>query len=99
MNPKQIQFLLIQLIPDTDNNLPTAVFEANFDMVLLNGSALHRHSIYNFTVTNISKVDDKNYQINGTATVTMKDGPVNNVPLSIKELNNNVSKYVWLIHY
>lgn len=75
---------------NTDNNLPTAVFEANFDMVLLNGSALHKHSIYNFTVTNISKVDDKNYQINGTATVTMKDGPVNNVPLSIKELNNNV---------
>jgi hypothetical protein len=75
---------------NTDNNLPTAVFEANFDMVLLNGSVLHKHSIYNFTITNISKVDDKNYQINGTATVTMKDGPVNNVPLSIKELNNNV---------
>ena len=75
---------------NTDNNLPTTVFEANFDMVLLNGSALHKHSIYNFTITNISKVDDKNYQINGTATVTMKDGPVNNVPLSIKELNNNV---------
>jgi len=75
---------------NTGNNLSTAVFEANFEMVLLNGSALHKHSIYNFTVTNISNVDDKNYQINGTATVTMKDGPVNNVPLSIKELNNNV---------
>ena len=75
---------------NTDNNLPTAVFEANFDMVLLNGSALHKHSIYNFTVTDISMVDDKNYQVNGTATVTMKDGPVNNVPLSIKAMNNNV---------
>ena len=75
---------------NTGNNLPTAVFEANFEMVLLNGSALHKHSIYNFTVTNISKVDDKNYQINGTATVTMKEGPVNNVPLSIKAINNNV---------
>jgi hypothetical protein len=75
---------------NTDNNLPTAVFEANFDMVLLNGSALHKHSIYNFTVTDISKVDDKNYQVNGTATVTMKDGSVNNVPLSINAMNNNV---------
>jgi hypothetical protein len=75
---------------NTDNNLPTVVFEANFDMVLLNGSALHKHSIYNFTVTDISKVDDKNYQVNGTATVTMKDGPVNKVPLSIKANNNNV---------
>ena len=53
---------------NSDNNLPTAFFEANFDMVLLNGSALHKHSIYNFTVTDISKVDDKNYQVNGTAT-------------------------------
>ena len=75
---------------NTDNNLPTAVFEANFDMVLLNGSALHKHSIYNFTVTDISKINDKNYQVNGTATVTMKDGPVNNVPLSIKAMDNNV---------
>ena len=73
-----------------DNNLPTAVFEANFDMVLLNGSALHKHNIYNFTVTDITKVDDKNYQVNGTATITMKDGPVNNVPLNIKAMNNNV---------
>ena len=75
---------------NTDNNLPTAFFEANFDMVLLNGSALHKHSIYNFTVTDISKVDDKNYQVNGTATVTMKGGCVNNVPLSITAMNNNV---------
>jgi len=82
---------------NTDNNLPIAVFEANFDIVLLNGSALHKHSIYNFTVTDISKIDDKNYQVNGTATVTMKDGPVNNVSLSIKAMNNNV-KVFWLIH-
>ena len=53
-----------------------------FDMVLLNESALHKHRIYNFTVTDISKVDDKNYQVNGTARVTMKDGPINNVPFS-----------------
>jgi hypothetical protein len=51
---------------------------------------IRQHSIYNFTVTDISKVDDKNYQVNGTATVTTKDGPVNNVPLSIKAMNNNV---------
>ena len=73
-----------------NDNLPTATFEAEFDMVMLNGSALHKHSIYNFTLADISKVDDKNYQANGTATVTMKDGPVNNVPLSIKSMNNNV---------
>ena len=77
------------------DNLPTATFEAEFDMVKLNGSALHKHSIYNFTLTDISKIDDKNYQANGTATVTMKDGPVNNVPLSIKSMNNNVIS-IWI---
>ena len=78
-----------------NDNLPTATFEAEFDMVMLNGSALHQHSIYNFTLADISKVDDKNYQANGTATVTMKDGPVNNVPLSIKSMNNNVIS-IWV---
>ena len=78
-----------------NDNLPTATFEAEFDMVMLNGSALHKHSIYNFTLADISKVDDKNYQANGTATVTMKDGPVNNVPISIKSMNNNVIS-IWI---
>jgi hypothetical protein len=37
------------------------------------------------------KIDDEDYQVNGTATVTMvEDGPVDNVPLSIKAMNNNV---------
>ena len=64
-------------------------------MVLLYGSTLHKHNIYNFTVTDISKVDDKNYQVNGTTTITMKDRPINNVPLSIKSMNNNVIS-IWV---
>ena len=80
---------------NNDDNLPTASLEAEFDMVMLNGSALHQHSIYNFTLADIMKIDDNNYQANGTATVTMKDGPVNNVPLSIKSMNNNVIS-IWI---
>jgi hypothetical protein len=80
---------------NNDDNLPTATFEAEFDMVMLNGSALHQHSIYNFTLADMMKIDDNNYQANGTATVTMKDGPVNNVPLSIKSMNNNVIS-IWV---
>ena len=80
---------------NNNDNLPTATFEAEFDMVMLNGSALHKHSIYNFTLVDMMKIDDKNYQANGTATVTMKNGPVNNVPLSIKSMNNNVIS-IWV---
>jgi hypothetical protein len=75
---------------NSDMNLPTAVFEANFDMVMLNGSSLHQHSIYNFTLSNISKTNDKNSIVNGTATISMSDNPINDVPISIKTLNNNV---------
>ncbi len=78
-------------VSNNNDNLPTATFEAEFDMVMLNGSALQQHSIYNFTLVDIMKIDDEDYQVNGTATVTMvEDGPVNNVPLSIKAMNNNV---------
>ena len=82
-------------VSNNNDNLPTAAFEAEFDMVMLNGSALHKHSIYNFTLADIMKIDDNYYQVNGTATVTMKDSPINNVPLSIKSMNNNVIS-IWV---
>ena len=82
-------------VSNNNDNLPTAAFEAEFDMVMLNGSALHKHSIYNFTLADIMKIDDNYYQVNGTATITMKDAPVNNVPLSIKSMNNNVIS-IWV---
>ena len=75
---------------NNDNNLPIADFEANFEMVMLNGSSLHEHTIYNFTLSDISMTDDKKYTFNGTATISMKDSPVNDVSISIKILNNNV---------
>jgi hypothetical protein len=82
-------------VSNNNDNLPTAAFEAEFDIVMLNGSALHKHSIYNFTLADIMKIDDNYYQVNGTATLTMEDGPVNNVPISIKSMNNNVIS-IWV---
>jgi hypothetical protein len=65
-------------------NLPTATFNAVFSMVMLNGSALHRHQISNFSLTKMSMPNNGVIVYNGTATITMKEGPVNGVPLSIK---------------
>jgi hypothetical protein len=67
-----------------------AMFDANFEKVMLNGASLHEHSIYNFTLTDISMTNDENYVMNGTATISMNDVPINDVPISIKALNNNV---------
>ena len=77
-------------INTNNDNLLASNFEATFDMVMLNGSSLHEHSIYNFTLSDISMTYNKNSVFNGTATITMKDIPVNDVPISIKTLNNNV---------
>jgi hypothetical protein len=59
-------------------------------MVMTNGSALHDHEIYDFKLTNITTVSDSVTIYNGTATITMRQGPVVNVPMSIKSLESNV---------
>ena len=76
------------VITDKDNNMLATMFQANFDIVMLNGSSLHTHNIINFTLSQISSDNDKNHVVNGTATINMKDGPVNDVPLRIKVLDN-----------
>ena len=76
-------------------NLPTATFNAVFNMVMLNGSALHKHQISNFTLTSMSMPDKKTVVYNGTATITMKEGPVNDVSISVRTLNDNVIS-IWV---
>jgi hypothetical protein len=76
-------------------NLPTAKFNALFNMVMLNGSALHRHQISNFTLTSMSMPDKKTVVYNGTATITMKEGPVNDVPISVRTLSDNAIS-IWV---
>ena len=83
------------VITDKDNNMLAAMFQANFDMVMLNGSSLHTLNINNFTLSHISNDNDKSRVVNGTATISMKDGPVNDVPISIKVLDNNVIS-IWM---
>jgi hypothetical protein len=76
-------------------NLPTAAFDAMFDMVRLNGSAMHKHEIHNFTLTGISMPNNKTVVYNGTVTITMKNGPVHGVPVSAKAMDSNVIS-IWI---
>ncbi len=73
----------------TNDTSQSAEFNAVFDMVMKNGSAMHQHKIYNFTLIddtfdsmNTPWSDNGTVTINGTATVTMKDGPVHDVPVT-----------------
>jgi hypothetical protein len=76
-------------------SLPNATFNSKFDMVMTNGSAKHDHRIYDFTLTGISMPNNSTTVYNGTATITMRQGPVPDVPVSIKTMDNNaVSMWV-----
>ena len=75
-------------------NLPTATFNAVFNMVMLNGTALHKHQISNFTLGSISMPNEKTVVSNGTATITMKEGPVNAVPVSVRTIDDNEREHI-----
>ena len=53
-----------------------------------NGSAPHMHQISNATISDV-KMDGNNTVIQGSVTITMRDGPVTNVPTTWTISNNN----------
>jgi hypothetical protein len=69
-----------------------AEFDATLHMVMLNGSAMHDHEISSFTQTGDTTFDSgtNSTTITGTATVTMRDGPVPNVPITIEIAQDKV---------
>ena len=72
----------------TGLNSNNVVFNAQFSMAKLDGSAKHSHTISNFKVMGnpVNSTSDITY--NGTATISMKEGPVDNVPVTISLLPN-----------
>ena len=67
----------------TDLNSNNAVFNAQFSMAKLDGSSKHTHTISNFTIVGNPVNSTSGATYNGTATISMKEGPVDNVPVTI----------------
>ncbi|HEY9399865.1 MAG TPA: hypothetical protein VIP29_08235 [Nitrososphaeraceae archaeon] len=76
-------------------SLPNATLNSKFNMVMTNGSAMHDHRIYDFTLTNMSMPNNSTTVFNGTASITMRQGPVTGAPLSIKAMDNNAVS-IWV---
>ncbi|WP_415280984.1 dienelactone hydrolase family protein [Candidatus Nitrososphaera sp. FF02] len=72
-----------------ESETPRAQFIARFAMVMPDGSAMHSHSVYGFAVDNYS-VNGTTHMFEGTATVTLRDGPVPEVPVTVSIFNNTV---------
>lgn len=71
----------------TNLNTNSPKFDASFGMAKLDGSAKHKHTINDFKLVGTPNKSSDGTIYNGTATVSLKNGPVNNVPLSIKITN------------
>ncbi len=62
-------------------------FYSIFNMVMTNGSVPQVHKIYNTTFSNVIQKGNETI-LNGTTSITMKNGPVDNVPIKIVIENN-----------
>lgn len=71
------------------NQTNKAVFYATLHMVKPDGVEKHMHEISNFVLTETTK-EGNNPVYKGTATVMMSNGPVNDVPVTLKVDNRDV---------
>jgi hypothetical protein len=69
-------------------------FNATIHMVRLDGNVLHEHEISNFTQYSVSHTGDAITTFNGTFSVSMREGTVNNVPGYLQFTGDLVS--IWL---
>jgi hypothetical protein len=77
----------------TEGTQPTVTnFDAIVEMVhLADGTALHSHTFSDFTQSDIVSTGENTTTISGTATITLQEGPVENVPTFITLQNNLMS--------
>ncbi len=92
-NPNWIQsgIWVMRVTPaSNDSDLPRAHLIVRTAMVGTDGTAMHSHTISSFVVTGFSAEGNTTQVFEGTATVAMRDGPVSDVPVTIKIFNHAV---------
>ena len=86
---------------DNINNTTTTsattspTFNATFYMMKTDGTAPHKHDISDFQLIGQPSTRDNSTIFNGTSTVTMKDGPVQDVPTGVALMDDSAGS-VWL---
>ncbi len=80
---------IINKTKDSFNQTNPSKFDSWFYMSMLDGSAMHKHTISNFSLSDISSQGNTT-SYKGTVKITLKEGPVKEVPIEIKVMNNHV---------
>jgi hypothetical protein len=87
---------LVEGIWDFKNmNSNSPIFNGTFKMFMLDGSAAHTHTIRDFKMTGSPSIKGNTTTFNGTATVSLKQGPVKDVPISITLMGDTGAK-IWI---
>jgi hypothetical protein len=76
-------------------NSNSPMFNATFNMFMLNGSAVHKHTITDFKMTGSPSTNGNTTAYNGTVTVSLKKGPAKDVPISIKLMDDSAVS-IWI---
>lgn len=74
-------------------NTSSPVVNATFYMMKIDGTSPHIHSISDFKLIGNPIVSNNSTTFNGTSTITMKNGPVNDVPTSIKLIDDSAVSF------
>jgi hypothetical protein len=69
-------------------------FNATIHMVRLDGNILHQHEIYNFNQSSVTHLGDASTTFNGTMTVTLREGPIENVAGYIQLLGDSIAIFI-----
>ena len=70
-------------------------FNASVEMIMLNGTAAHTHTITNFVLAHTSMPNNMTRIFNGTSTASMREGPVTDIPTGISIMGDKVIS-IWL---
>ena len=76
-------------------NTTSPILNATFYMMKTDGTASHTHTISDFKLVGDPVVNANATIFNGTSTITMKDGPVNDVPISVRLMDESAVS-IWL---
>lgn len=70
------------------------LFNATIHMARLDGNILHKHEIYNFNQSSVTHLGDELTTFNGTMTVTLVEGPIENVTGYVQVLGDTIA--IWI---
>ena len=59
-------------------------------MIKTDGTLKHTHTMTNFVLADVSNQNNNHTVFNGTGTISMPQGPVTEVPISIQIMNNTL---------